>query len=181
VSSLRWGARHATFTPAAGAASRTLEIVLADPPPEPDAPAGAEPLGWAPGVYTATVVIRVQDRPDVVSNALPFALGPTVTVAAPGAAAGEVEITIECTPPPDPGQTVLLLLTGRPPLAPEQVAPPAGAGQPARITFTTTLAAGDYLAVLRVDGVDSMPYRVRTEPDGTAALEYDPADRVTVA
>ena len=181
VGSPRWGSRYASFAATPGPSPGTLQFVLADPPPEVDPPAGATQLAWAPGIYSVAVAIHVEGRPDVVSNALPFALGPTVQLAAPGAAAGVVEIRVDCLPPPGAGQSMQLLLTGRPPVAPHDVAPPAAAGQPARITFRTKLDAGEYLAVLRVDGVDSMPYRVHTLPDGTPTLEYDPAYRIAVA
>jgi hypothetical protein len=156
-------------------------VTLADPPPEVDPPGGAAALAWEPGVYSAEIVVREADRPEVVSNAIPFALAPKVTVSSPNAVAGVVDVTVDCLPPPGAGQRATLLLTGQPPIAPEQITPPAAAGQPARILFRPTLASGDYLAILRVDDADSMPYRVHTLPNGASTLEYDPADRITVA
>lgn len=181
VGSPRWGSRYASFAAAPGPSPGTLELVLADPPPEAHPPAGAAALEWAPGVYSVVIAIEVEGQPDVVSNALPFSLGPTIDVAAPGAAPGVVEISVDCLPPPAAGQAVHLLLTGQPPVAPEHAAPPAAHGQPARFRFLAKLAAGEYLAILRVDGVDSMPYRVHTQPGGAPTLEYDPVYRIAVA
>jgi len=181
VASLLWGSRHASFVPVAGPAEGTLQITLSDPPVEESPPAGEPPLDWMPGVHTAALAIRVAGSPDVVSNAVPFALAPHVEVTPSAAAPGAVDVTVRCSPPPGDGQSIRLLLTGRPPLAPNQITPPAGAGQPAVIAFKPTLDKGEYLAILSVDGVESMPYRVRQQPDGASALEFDPDYLITVA
>jgi hypothetical protein len=181
VESLQWGSRHATLEPVEGSAPGTVQVTLTDPPPEEDPPNGAPALGWTPGVYTASLVLREPGRPDIVSNAIGFGIAPHVQVDPNAAGPGEVDVTVRCSPPADETQSIRLLLTGQPPQAPEQITPPAGAGQPARITFKPTVEPGEYMAILKVDGVESMPYRVREHPDGTTALEYDPAYRITVA
>lgn len=180
----RWGTRVATLTDLRSGPDGTLQVTLADPPPEPDPPPGATPLAWAPGVHTVTLAVRPAGRPPVVSNAVPFALGPSVAVATSGGAAA-LTVTVDCLPAPADGQSVQLLLSGLAPLSPSQTDPPAGPGQPARLTFTPqpspALASGsEHLAILRVDGVDSMPWRTRAQPGGATALEYDPAQQVTV-
>jgi hypothetical protein len=180
VASLRWGPRQATLVPTAGTAPDTLRVTLGDPPPEEDPPAGQPALAWAPGVYTAALAVRASGRPDIVSNSIPFAVAPKVDISPNAAAPGAVDVTVECSPPPAAGQTVLLLLTGHPPLAPEQITPPAAPGDPTTIKFKPMLDKGEYLAIVRVDGVDSMPYRVRELPEGVS-LEFDPAHRITVA
>lgn len=181
VESLPWGSRRATFTPQEGPVSGTLQVTLDDPPPEEHPPAGAPALAWAPGVHTASLVLREPGRPDIVSNLVGFGIAPHVQVSPIAAGPGEVDLTVRCFPPADATQNIQLQLSGQPPQAPEQITPPAGAGQPARITFKPTLEPGEYVAILRVDGVESMPYRVREQPDGTTALEFDPAYRITIA
>src|SRR6202012_5997426 len=100
-----------------------------------------------------------------------FALAPTVQVSPTNAPAGDVTVTVDCLPAPRDGQTLRLLLSRREPLAPTAVTKPAGPGKPAVITFNATaMEAGEYLARLRVDGVESLPYRVTQQPDGSPVL-----------
>jgi hypothetical protein len=181
IRSPAWEPRSAEIGGLLEGPAGTLQVTLPDPPPETAPPPGP-PLAWAPGVYTATLVAQATGRPDVQSNAAPFALAPQVTVSPPNAAPGDVQVTVDCLPAPRDGQAVLLLMSRREPAAPTLVTPPANPGQPAQITFLAKgLTAGEYLVRLRVDGVDSLPYRVVTPPTGTPTLEYDPAERIVVA
>jgi hypothetical protein len=175
----RW-AGITNLTPANRA--NALQAVLADPPTEIDPPGGAAPpLVWAPGVYTATLLLRRPDLPDVVSNAVPFALAPQVTVNPNNAAPGDLDIMVSCLPPPRPEQHAFMLLTGHDPGAPVSLTPAPGPGQPATFTFHVAgLSAGEYLVRLRIDGVDSLPYNVVTKPGQPPSLEYDPAQKVVI-
>jgi hypothetical protein len=167
----------------AGDRPNTLQVVLNDPPIETDPPPGpVVPLAWAPGVYTASLLLRRPGLPDVPSNAVPFALAPQVTVNPTNAAPGDLDLTVSCFPPPRAGQHAYVLLTGREPLVPKSLIPPAGAGQPAQFTFEVpALTAGEYLVRLRIDGVDSMPYTVVKVVGKPPQLDYDPAQKVVIA
>jgi hypothetical protein len=182
VRSPAWEPRFAEIgglLPAPG--PRTLQVMLPDPPPE-SAPPPGPPLEWAPGVYTATLSAQAPGRPDVPSNSVPFALAPRVTVNPNNAAPGDVQVTVDCLPAPRDGQVVLLMMSRRAPIAPTLVTPPAGPGQPAPITFLAEdLTPGEYLVRLRIDGVDSLPFRAVALPSGEQALEYSPAERILVA
>ena len=167
-----------------GARPETLTTTLIDPPPEPEPPAGTPaPLAWAPGVYSAAVRIRRSGVPDVSSNAVPIAIAPRITVAPLTAPAGDVDLTIDCLPPPRAGQRVLLILAGREPITPASITPPAGAGAPAVVKcHAAALTPGEYLVRLRVDGIDSLPYRASSPgPAGPPVrLEYDPQQKVVI-
>jgi hypothetical protein len=167
----------------AGSRPNSLQVVLADPPTETDPPPGAtSPLVWAPGVYTAALLLRRPGLPDVVSNVVPFVLAPQITVDPKHAAPGDLDLTISCFPPPRASQQAFILLTGRDPLAPASLTPPAAAGDPARLNFQVPgLTAGEYIVRLRVDGVDSMPYTVVKEPGKAAQLNYDPDQKMVIA
>lgn len=181
IRSPTWEPRWAGLVLQASTGTGTLQAVMVDPPPEPDGPGGA-PLAWSPGVYTAALLLRVPGTPDVVSNAVPFALAPRVTVDPTNAAPGNLNLTVTCLPPPGPHQHTVALLSGRTPIAPAAVTPPGGAGEPASLHFTVPgLTAGSYVARLRVDGVDSLPYGVVLVPGSPAQLEFDPAQTVVVA
>ncbi len=165
-----------------GTRPNTLQATLVDPPPEPNPPAAGLPaLAWAPGVYSATLLLRRPNQPDVPSNVVPFAVAPTVKVSPLTAPAGALDLTIECFPPPRTSQHVLLIMTGREPLSPKSVTAPAGPGQPAKLAFhIDALTKGEYLIRLRVDGIDTLPYRVVKNPPQSPRLEYDPSQKVVI-
>ena len=182
-----WGRRQATIdTLVPGPRFGTLQVTLPDPPPEIDPPAGPA-LAWAPGIYTASLVVRRPGAPDIVSTApeavsVPFAIAPDVQIGPGNTPPGDVAVTIACSPPPREGQVILLLIADRPPLDPSAVVPPAGPGQPAQVQFLVeAMTAGEYLVRLRVDGSDSLPYTVVTPPGGGARLEFDPTHKIVVA
>jgi hypothetical protein len=178
VRSRSWEPRWAGIAVSTGSRPGTLRAVLEDPPPEPDRPAGAAPLAWAPGIYTAALLLRRPDLPDVHTNAVPFALAPEVTLTPTTAPPGNLDVTIGCLPPTRDGQIVLLLVAGHRAVAPASTKPPAAPGQPAELGFHLHgLKAGRYPVRLRVDGVDSLPYRAA--PSGT--LEFDPAQTLVIA
>lgn len=177
-----WGQRSAAIGRLApGERPGTLLATLVDPPPEIDPPPGSA-LAWAPGVYTAAHVVRTAGLPDMVSNAVPFAMAPLVEVSPTQAGPGDVTLTVACTPPPRLGQVVLLLLSRHDPITPSAVTPPAAPGQPATLMFAAKgLIPGEYLVRLRVDGVDSLPYRAVQAPDGSPRLEYEPSQTIVIA
>jgi hypothetical protein len=132
---------------------------------------------WAPGVYTASIVIRVDGLPTWTSNEVPFALAPTITVRPASVAPGEV---LTVTPAPhlrasQRDSAVLLLGDHVVPLRPTGTPPPA---TPDLEFVTPRLDAGTYQVRLRVDGVESLPM-VRV-PGPPPTLAFDPAQVVTV-
>jgi hypothetical protein len=183
VSTPAWQGRRASLAPLApGPRPDALLAVLADPPVEDNPPAVVPaPLAWAPGIYSAALVVRKTGTPDVVSNLVPFTIAPQVTLNPLNAAPGSLDLQVSCTPAPRAGQNAFLLLTGRDPLEPSGMTNPVQPGDPAVYTFhLTALTAGQYLARLRVDGVDSLPYRVVTV-SGVKQLDFDPNGKLTIA
>jgi hypothetical protein len=111
------------------------------------------------------------------SNEAPFALAPAITVEPLEAAAGDTELIVTCKPRMRDGQRALLLFGDRQ-LNPDSVDTPGDAQQATRLTFTATgVEPGDYVVRLRVDGADSIPFRLAGTPP---VLEFDPAQKVVV-
>lgn len=134
---------------------------------------------WVPGLYAVSVREPRPDVPDVVSNAVPFALAPTITVSPTEAGAGDLTLTVVCRPRIREGQRVLLLLGSRQ-VAVTTIDTPADTIEPTSVDVTVDdVEPGTYTVRLRVDGVDSMPLAVPT--DGrTFASEFDPQQQVVV-
>jgi hypothetical protein len=179
-----WEPRWAGLGPlAAGPRAGTLQVALTDPPPEPDRPAASPAaLAWAPGVYTAALLLRRAGRADVVSNAVPFALAPRVQISPTNVAAGDLALTVSVFPGPRVSQHVTLLVSGRDPIPFSGPVPAPVAGQPSTFAFTVpALSPGEYLVRLRVDGVDSLPYVVSRPAGQPPRLDFDPTQKVVVA
>lgn len=140
---------------------------------------------WASGIYTLLLVVRRPNLPAWTTNAVPFALAPTITLQRPAGtpaplavAAGDI-VTMTCAPRIRTGQerTVELML-GMAPVAITSITTPADTTQPTTLRFTVPAApAGEYLVRLRVDGVDSMPVLVSGTPP---RFEFDPAQKVRI-
>jgi Pvc16 N-terminal domain len=132
---------------------------------------------WTPGYYTATLVQKRKDVPDLSSNEIPFALAPRVTIAPSIVTAGSFQLTLTCAPRADPRQRILLLFGSR-------QFPPASQSFPADQTQASVhvfdiseTEKATYVVRLRVDGVDSIP----VVPDPADGLpSFDPAQKVTV-
>jgi hypothetical protein len=146
---------------------------------------------WAPGLYTLAVVVQPQDKPARVSNEIPFALAPSITITPTSAAPGTVKLTAMSTPRVARGQRVLLIVgdqqaaqdelpnQGTPPPANLPAAdppPPADATKPSEMHFTvdglaknTDGTARFYTVRLRVDGIDSIP--VKFDPNAPPAFD----------
>jgi hypothetical protein len=167
------------------AAERTVtRLTLHIPGPDED-PTGV--AGWACGFYTVLLVIQRPNLPAWTTNAVPFALAPTITVvrpadaAAPLAVAAGDEVTLTCVPrirPTQEARTEVLL--GMQPVAVDEIATPEDdLTQPTTLRFTVpALAAGEYVVRLRVDGVDSLPVLVTGTPP---RLDFDPEQKVMIA
>jgi hypothetical protein len=129
---------------------------------------------WPAGIWTAQAVISRAGQPDLVTNALPFGLAPTVSnlpLTVTRNAAGTATITLDCQPQVGPDQDCALLLGAQPvvPAAPRAAAASA-------VTFTVPGAtAGTYAARLRVDSVDSPLVDAAAVPP-----RYDTSQVVTI-
>ncbi len=132
-----------------------LKVVL----PEPAT--GTTQTDWAPGVYTVTAVKpSATGGDDITSNALPVALAPIIAAIEPNMPIqtdleGTATITITCQPRVRTGQQVVLLLAGR------EIAGEIDPGNADKVVFTITNApkVTDALVRLRVDGIESMPFK----------------------
>lgn len=150
-SSLRLDA-PVNVAPQPGAAAGTLRVHLADASTDPDAASR-----WAPGIYTVALLVQPPDLPALLSNELPLALAPIITVSPLSASAGDLTLQLTCLPRIRDGQRVLLLFGDRV-LAPQSLGNPADPHQPTSLTFLVPgVMAGKYTVRLRVDGADSIP------------------------
>jgi hypothetical protein len=132
---------------------------------------------WAPGFYTLALAVNRPNLPPWLSNAVPFALAPVITIAPASAPAGTVTLTVTCAPRLRDGQRARLLF-GERQVEPQTVTNPADPAQPTSLDFQVAdVAAGQYVVRLRVDGADSLPFVLAGTPP---QLEFDPAQRVTV-
>jgi hypothetical protein len=139
------------IAPQAGEAG-SLRVHLADS--SEDTTAAAR---WAPGIYTVALRVQPPGLPPLLSNELPLALAPVITLGSLAAAAGDFALNLTCTPRLRDGQRVFLLFGDRL-LAPASISNPADTQLPTALTFQLTgVAAGTYTVRLRVDGADSIP------------------------
>jgi uncharacterized protein DUF4255 len=125
---------------------------------------------WQPGIYSLGIAVAPSGVPKMISNELPLALAPTIQLGSTMAAAGDISLTVTCSPQVDPKQRILLLFGDR-------AAPPSSA-TPTTLKFDIpAVAAGTYVVRLRVDGADSIPVILTGTP---AMPAFDPAQQVVV-
>jgi len=130
----------------------SMVLHLAAPPEDADAFSR-----WAPGLYTVALLQQPPGLPALLSNELPLAIAPTVTVAPNAAAAGDLLLQLTCAPRVRDGQRVVLLFGDRT-ATPQSISNPADPHQPTTLTFQlAAVAPGTYPVRLRVDGADSVP------------------------
>jgi hypothetical protein len=114
------------------------------------------------------------------SNGLPIALSPMISAIEPGAtiprdAQGTATITLTCQPRVRSEQQAVLLLAGR------EIVGQIDNNNPDKVIFVVENApvVANVLIRLRVDGIESMPYkRVDTPPP--TRFEFDLNQRVTI-
>lgn len=146
----------------------------------PDTPASREV--WAAGPALLTLRVQRPGEPERDSNAWPLMIAPTPDLAGATVthAAGDVSVDLTVRPQLREGQEILLTVGSQ-----TAAADPLGASQAADAHFGfADMAAGSYLAWLRVDGVDSWFTLRDLPPVGPDFLprppEFDPAASVTV-
>ena len=138
--------------PQAGPKAGSLSVHLASPAEDADVAAR-----WTPGLYTVALLAQPPGAPAMISNELPFALAPIITVSPLSAPAGDVTLQLTCMPRLRDGQRVYLVFGDRL-AAPESWSNPADPHQPTALTFKLAdVPSGTYPVRLRVDGVDSIP------------------------
>lgn len=167
--------------PGPGRTSRQMTLHIPTAPDDPNALSA-----WVCGFYSLQLVAPRPGLPQWTTNAVSFALAPTLTVRRPpgasaplAVAAGDV-VTLTCAPRIRAQQegTVDLML-GMQPVQVATITTPPDTAQPTTLTFTVpTLPAGDYLVRLRVDGVDSLPILVSGTPP---IFAFDDAQKVRIA
>jgi hypothetical protein len=156
--------------PASAADAAVSFVVPSGPQPVPNS-AATQP--FPSGLYSIGVTVT-RGGIAVSSNALPLALGPTITKGLPATVAAStktVTLTLACTPPVELNQRVSLLLGGTEYVANAFTAPASS------VAFTLTkIPAGVYYARLRVDGADSALVADPTQTPPT----FDPKKQLTV-
>lgn len=155
--------------------SSELKVLL----PQPES--GTTQDDWPPGVYTVTAVKKSSgsDR-DRLSNSLPMGLSPRIAAIEPANPIPRdgnrmAIITVTCQPRVHEGQQPVLLLAGR------EVAGQVDTNNPNKIRFTVENApqVNNALVRLRVDGIESQPFR-RVDTPPTFRFEFDDSQRVTI-
>lgn len=140
------------IAPLAGVAAGSLRVHIANTTDDVDAASR-----WAPGIYTVALLVQPPGLPPLLSNELPLALAPIITLSPLAAAAGDLTLNLTCMPRLRDGQRVFLLFGDRL-LVPQGISNPADTHQPSALVFLVPgVAAGTYTVRLRVDGADSIP------------------------
>lgn len=147
---------------------RKLAVTLPD-----DAPAQG---AWAAGIYTVTASLQ-RGSATQSSNVVPVALAPHVTAIQPNPAArggdGAVSLQVTCRPQVLPAQSAVLLLADREIQAQALAAP----SDTPTFHIDNAPVLDGALIRLRVDGVDSMPFKY-DEP--TRGFVFDDQQRITI-
>ncbi|MFC4761999.1 DUF4255 domain-containing protein [Dyella koreensis] len=138
--------------PTEGAAPGTLQVHLADSVEDPQAPSR-----WAPGIYTVSLLAQPSGLPALLSNELPLALAPVITISPLTGSPGTQHLSLTCLPRIRDGQRVFLLF-GDQLVTPKSITNPVDPHQPTALTFDVPgVSTGTYTVRLRVDGADSIP------------------------
>jgi hypothetical protein len=163
---------------APGANPGTVTVHLPSPGERPQALSE-----WAIGMINVALRVTQPGLPTLLTNSVPIALAPLVSLAAPadpaGYQAGEM-VTLICSPRLQARQEAATqIIFGIQTLAPASIdTPEADPSLPTTLTFAVpAVAAGNYLVRLRVDGIDSLPVTASGTPP---RLGFDPAQKVTV-
>jgi hypothetical protein len=159
-----------------------LKVLL----PEPGS--GTSQTDWAPGVYTATVVQKQSGNGrERTSNGLPIALSPIIAAVEPSpilwvldqtTSTKTATIVITCRPRVRTEQQPILFVSGR------EIVGHIDSINPDKLIFILRVpqhapAVTNELIRLRVDGIESMPFK-RVDTPSPGRFEYDDSQRVTI-
>jgi hypothetical protein len=140
-----------------------------------DAPAQTE---WAAGLYNVTVAVKV-GATERVSNRVPLVLAPRVKSISPNPAqrdsSGSAKLTIGCSPKLLPKQSAELLISDRETAAESH---PTLTDTVQFVVKKAPVVAGA-LVYLRVDGVDSLPFKRQAVPPPPRPV-FDDQQRATI-
>src|SRR5205823_12521526 len=132
-----------------------------------------DPANLPAGFYTASVEVSKTSQPDRFTNEFPFQIAPLISNIAPTSApAGDVTLTLTCSPEVRPEQRASLLFGDR-----EIPAEPHGTQTNTLVFHIPDAAKGDYFLRLRVDGVDSL---LVVRAGAPPTLQFDPNQKVTI-
>jgi hypothetical protein len=145
----------------AGASASQLSTHL--PSVDEDAQAMTD---WGVGVYTVSARIAEPNLPAFLTNGVPLALAPRITVNPLNAIPGTVSLSVTCEPRLRQAQEAgARLLFGSGEVLPTSITTPADPTEPTTLEFTIDdVGADDYLVRLRVDGIDSLPVELVGAP-----------------
>ena len=154
-----------------GRSATEIKIILPDD--------SAARTDWAAGLYTVGIVVT-SGGSERLSNQLPLSLVPRILSIDPASpitpdATRQVEFTITCTPNIRPVQRASMLLADR------EIQAHAHAADTGALQFTVEDAPIVDGAVLRlrIDGIDSLPFR-RQEMPPPPRLVFDDAQKVSI-
>jgi hypothetical protein len=135
---------------------------------------------WGVGVYTVSARITQPNAPAWLTNGVPLALAPRITVSPLNAVPGTINLTVTCEPRLRRAQEAgTRLLFGAGEALATLITTPADPTQPTTLVFSVDdVGAGDYLVRLRVDGIDSLPVELVGTPPRFA---FDALQTVIVA
>jgi hypothetical protein len=135
-----------------------------------------DPDNLPAGLYLMSLAIVPEGLPGQVrkTNELPFSLAPSITIAPLNPPHGDIIFTVTCNPKVLPEQRVSFLLGDRE-ILPEAFTSPANTLQ----FKATNVPAGEYLARLRVDGVDCVLIQPPSPP-GQPYSTFDQTKKVVV-
>lgn len=130
-----------------------------------------DPANLPAGFYTVAVRIRKADHPDRFTNEWPLQIAPVIAnIALATVLAGDVTLTLTCSPRVQPEQRASLLVGDHDIPAEAHTAPTD------TLTFKVTIVEkGEYFLRLRVDGVDSLLVDRQAQPPS-----FDPTQKVTI-
>lgn len=149
-----------TLTPEPDRTNQQMHIQIPNPVVTPSVRSE-----WAAGFCVLNAVVQRPSLPPWSSNAMPFGLAPLLTSRAPASApAGNVTITVTCSPQIRDGQRVTLLVGEREFEAASITTPANPTAETTLVFNTTSLTAGDYALRLRVEGIESIPVDFNVDP-----------------
>lgn len=163
-----------TLLTIAGNSDHELRVQL------PNAADAGAMAGWGIGLYSLRLRSDAPGVPAMYSNAVPLALSPQIVVAPLAAPAGDIALTVTCSPRLHPAQHAgVRLLFGSVEIAADAIDTPVDDTLPTTLDFTVrNVAAGSYPVRLRVDGIDSLPVLLAPNAGG---FDFDPQQTVVVA